>query len=106
MFLILNSKQAGGFKNLNQRSVINDGMFEFMAVKANKFYRLPNLLFKFFQNKPLQDSSLIIEQDNYFKIEITNDKFKDNFCDIDGEKGPAYPFEISVKKRALKIFTP
>ena len=105
MFMVLNSNHAGGFKHLTRNSIINDGLFEFIAIKAKKLYRLPNILIKIFQNKYLQDDSIITLQDNFFKIELNNNQNTKNHCDIDGEKGPIFPLEISVKQKALTVLT-
>lgn len=111
LFLIMNSKRAGGFDNLAQKAKMDDGVFDFIAVKAGKFYQLPNLLIKIFQNKHLDDNNIIYIQDEYFKIEHLPQKNKEKKTkeipsDIDGEKGPFLPLEIKVLPQALRIFTP
>jgi diacylglycerol kinase family enzyme len=48
---------------------------------------------------------LIYLQDNYFKIEKKNINDNIDHCDIDGEKGPGFPLEITLLPSALKVFT-
>ena len=105
MFLILNSKRAGGFTNLAQKAKINDGLFDFIGVKASQLYRIPNLLYDFFQGNHLSSSHFIYLQDNYFRIETTAQKDYSNFSDLDGEKGPKLPLEIINHPQALTLFT-
>ncbi|MFW5998364.1 MAG: YegS/Rv2252/BmrU family lipid kinase [Halanaerobiaceae bacterium] len=108
LYLIMNSKRAGGFDNLAQNASLNDGLFDLIAVKARKIYKLPNLILKLFQNKHLKDDKIITLQDKYFKIELIKNKsntFSEDIpVDVDGEKGPSLPVEINVIPRRLKVF--
>lgn len=102
MFMILNSKRAGGFKNLAQKAKINDGVFDFIGVKTGQFYKIPSLLLNFFQGGLSTNKNIIYLQDNYFKIKQLMDNSYST--DIDGEKGPKLPLEIKIHTGALDIF--
>lgn len=105
MFLVLNSKRAGGFTNLAQRAEIDDGVFDFIGVKASQIYKIPNLLYDFFQGNHLSSKHFIYIQDRYFNIEPLNQKNYSHFSDLDGEKGPQLPLEIKIHPRALTLIT-
>jgi len=57
-----------------------------------------------FNGKEIKNKNLIYLQDSYFKITMKNNT-KEIHCDIDGEKGPAFPLEIELIPSAQKIFT-
>jgi YegS/Rv2252/BmrU family lipid kinase len=105
MFIILNSKRAGGFTNLAQKATINDGLFDFVGVKASQFYKIPNLLYDFFQGDHLASEHFIYLQDNYFKIEHCADINNPHYSDLDGEKGPKLPLEINIHPKALTLLS-
>ena len=103
LFLVLNTSRAGGFTNLVKKAKINDGYFDLIAIKADKVYKIPDLLVKWFQQKILDYENAIYLKSDYFKIELLDSK-KTHHCDIDGEQGPLYPLEIYNKKQELTVF--
>src|SRR6056297_2791321 len=103
VFFILNSKRAGGFQNLAKFASINDGMFDFVGVKTNQLYRLPTLLMNLLDKENFTSKNFIYVQDNYFKIEIDDDKANTYDSNIDGEKGPKFPLEIKLHHNALQV---
>ncbi|MDZ7672447.1 MAG: YegS/Rv2252/BmrU family lipid kinase [Halanaerobiales bacterium] len=103
MFFVLNSKRAGGFQNLAKFASINDGMFDFIGVKTNQLYRLPTLLMNLLDKENFTSKNFIYVQDNYFKIEIDNDKADTYNSNIDGEKGPKFPLEIKLHHNAIQM---
>lgn len=103
MFFVLNSKRAGGFQNLAKFASINDGMFDFIGVKTNQLYRLPTLLMNLLDKENFSSKNFIYVQDNYFKIEIDDDKANTYDSNIDGEKGPKFPLEIKLHHNAIQV---
>lgn len=102
LFLILNSNQAGGFENLSKSARIDDELFDLIAVKEGKFHEISTFLIELFQNKHLENENFIYLQDKYFHIESLDDN--NNYSsDIDGEKGPQLPLEITVQPKALNL---
>jgi len=104
LFLILNTSRAGGFTNLVKKAKIDDGLFDLIAIKADKLYKIPDLLIKWFQQKILDFENVIYLKSDYFKIELLKTTRK-HYCDLDGEKGPQYPLEIYNKKQQLTVFS-
>ncbi len=105
MFIILNSKGAGGFKNIARNAVVNDELFDFIGIKSNSILKFPATLARFFQGEQSNDENITYFQDNYFLIEHLDQQEQQLFCDIDGEKGPSFPLEISLLPQALTVFT-
>ncbi|RAK09421.1 YegS/Rv2252/BmrU family lipid kinase [Halanaerobium saccharolyticum] len=103
-FFIFNSKDAGGFKNIARLASIDDGLFDLLAVKTGNILKLSSAAADLFNGKEIKNENLIYLQDSYFKITIKNDKMEQH-CDIDGEKGPAFPLEIELIPSAQKVFT-
>ena len=103
-FFIFNSKDAGGFKNIARLASIDDGLFDLLAVKTGNILKLSSAAADLFNGKEIKNENLIYLQDSYFKITIKNDKTAQH-CDIDGEKGPAFPLEIELIPSAQKVFT-
>ncbi|MFW5736133.1 MAG: YegS/Rv2252/BmrU family lipid kinase [Halanaerobium sp.] len=103
-FFIFNSKDAGGFKNIAKLASIDDGLFDLLAVKTGNILKLSSAAADLFNGKEIRNENLIYLQDSYFKITMKNTN-KEIFCDIDGEKGPAFPLEIELIPSAQKIFT-
>ncbi len=104
LFLVLNSSRGGGFNNLSDKAKIDDGLFELILLKAKPIYKMINLVVELFQNKHFKNDNLIYKQDHYFKIELIETQTERKLTDIDGEKGPAFPLEIKVLEKALKVF--
>jgi YegS/Rv2252/BmrU family lipid kinase len=103
-FFVFNSKDAGGFKNIAKLASIDDGLFDLLAVKTGNILKLSSAAADLFNGKDITNDNLIYLQDNYLKITMLN-KIKEQHCDIDGEKGPAFPLEIKLIPSAQKVFT-
>lgn len=103
-FFIFNSKDAGGFKNIAKLASIDDGLFDLLAVKTGNILKLSSAAADLFNGKEIKNKNLIYLQDNYFKITLKNNS-QEQHCDIDGEKGPAFPLEIELIPSAQKVFT-
>lgn len=102
LFLIINSGRAGGFNELSPLTEISDGKFEFIAIKYGKLYEMFNALIEVFINKNLSGDNIIHLQSDYFYIENTGDNLEQH-TDIDGERGPDYPVEISSVHNSLRL---
>ncbi|MFW6035393.1 MAG: diacylglycerol/lipid kinase family protein [Halothermotrichaceae bacterium] len=103
LFLILNSKGAGGFRNLAPDAEIDDGLFDFIGVKSRNIFNLSTSVIDFLRNKKPSNDSIIYRQSNYYKIERF-DNNQNKYCDTDGEEGPPYPLEVKVLPQALTVF--
>ncbi|SFL92296.1 diacylglycerol/lipid kinase family protein [Halanaerobium salsuginis] len=104
-FFIFNSKDAGGFKNIARLAAVDDGLFDLLAVKTGNILKLSSAAAEFFQGNKIDNDKLIYLQDKKFKITKLADDNNLNHCDVDGEKGPAYPLNIKLLPAAQKVFT-
>ncbi|GAB6098541.1 YegS/Rv2252/BmrU family lipid kinase [Halanaerocella petrolearia] len=103
LFLVLNGRSAGGFDQLAKYASINDGNFDLVAVKAKPLSKLAVLFMKMLQGEHLNDENIIYLKDDYFKIEVLDETYQDYVADIDGEKGPSFPLEISLFSKSLNV---
>ncbi|ADO77421.1 YegS/Rv2252/BmrU family lipid kinase [Halanaerobium praevalens] len=102
-FFIFNSKDAGGFKNIAKLASIDDGLFDLLAVKTGNILKLSSAAADLFNGKEIKNKNLVYLQDDYFKITMKTNK--EQHCDLDGDKGPAFPLEIKLIPTAQKVFT-
>lgn len=102
-FFVFNSKDAGGFKNIAKLASIDDGLFDLLAVKTGNIFKLSSAAADLFNGKDIKNENLIYLQDKCFKISKVNQK-KEDYCDIDGEKGPSFPLDIELIPSAQKVF--
>lgn len=104
-FLALNSSGAGSFDKLAINASINDGLFDFLAVKSSGITELAALVLKFFKGEHIIDNRVIHFQDNFVKLEaIETDKHVSFETNIDGESAPSMPLEIINIPSAIEIF--
>ncbi|WP_352399809.1 YegS/Rv2252/BmrU family lipid kinase [Anaerotignum sp.] len=105
LYMIMNSAGTGGFTKLSPQASIQDGMFEFLAIRAKPLIELPPVFLKMLTGDHINDTKNILYlRDNYFKIECLQDDFKIMESTVDGEMGPKMPFELKVIPKAIKVF--
>lgn len=103
VFVILNSSGAGSFENLSPTAQIDDGVFDFIAVKACPVYELAVVFLKVLKAEHTNDNRIVFFRDNYMKIECLSDNRDFSETNIDGESGPFMPIEINVIPKCLSI---
>ncbi|MFW6389760.1 MAG: YegS/Rv2252/BmrU family lipid kinase [Halanaerobiales bacterium] len=103
--IIINSKQAGGFKKLCPPAELNDGLLDFIGIKYRGLHKLPALFMQILQGEHLTNPDIIYFQDKYFEIEYLDSVKKNYYSDIDGERGPQLPLTINVEHHAIKMYT-
>lgn len=105
LYMIMNSAGTGGFSKLSPQASIQDGMFEFLAIRARPFIELPPVFLKMLTGEHINDSKNILYiRDSYFKVECLKDDFKIMESTVDGEMGPKMPFELKVLPKAIGVF--
>lgn len=100
LILIFNGQTAGNFK-FAYKAIADDGMLDVIIIEGGMVKDLVNILIKMFKGEHLEDVNGII----YFKTDNIKIDCKENIVtDIDGERGPDFPIEISCIKGGLEIF--
>ncbi|MDR2904156.1 MAG: YegS/Rv2252/BmrU family lipid kinase [Clostridiales bacterium] len=103
-FIVLNSAGTGGFENLSPSAAVNDGLFDFIALKSMPLIDGAKILLKLPSGDHLNDPNIIYFQDRYIKVEPLFDDETYMETDIDGEAGPHLPIEIAVLKSKINVF--
>jgi YegS/Rv2252/BmrU family lipid kinase len=108
LLLVLNSAGAGSFGNLVPGALVNDGLFDFIALKEMPVKDIAKLFFKIIKSDHLNDENVIYFKDKYIKIESINLDYEKalNETDIDGEMGPDMPIEIRNIPSAISVYCP
>lgn len=100
LVFILNSKGAGGFKNLAPNAEVNDGKFDVLIIKNCNLINKLTLFLKIVRGEHHTDDCV-----HYFqadKIYISCDDYVET--DVDGEVGPGLPMIISFNKKIKLLY--
>ena len=106
LFLILNGSGAGGFDKVGGPASIIDGKLDFLGIKPMPLSRLLVVFSKILRGEHIKDRHVVYFQFSSLKIERLQGAIDHNDTDIDGEKGPDYPLDISILPQRLKIIIP
>jgi YegS/Rv2252/BmrU family lipid kinase len=101
LFVILNGSMAGGF-TLAPDSIAKDANLNFIGVKICNIIDLFNLFIKMLRGEHLGSNNIIYLKGNEFIVECD----ENIETDVDGELGPAFPLNIRLSSKKLKIFAP
>jgi len=106
LFLVLNGSGAGGFTKLGGGASIDDGKLDFVGLKAMNATQIPLILTKILLGEHISDKRVVYFQTEALRIERLEEHIVNLDTDVDGEKGPQYPLDISVMPGRLKVFIP
>ena len=102
LILVMNSTAAGGFGKLAPDAAVDDGMLDVVAIRSGNLPELLGVFIKIMTGDVQDDPRIHRFQAESLKL------YCDPVCptDVDGEKGPELPLEISVLKQEIEIFVP
>lgn len=101
LFLVLNGSSAGGFNKLGANASMQDGMFDFIGIRAFKVNELPVLFTKIMTGDHLYDKNILYFQSDNIQIEsLATEEIP---SDVDGEVGPSYPLHIKMHHNRMKF---
>lgn len=102
LFIITNTSQVGGFKDITPHANVQDGQLDLLIIKNCSTTDLISL-FKDYKLNSHEKSPFI----TYVQAkELTIECDKDIIYDVDGEKGKTFPIHVSVKKQSLCVIIP
>lgn len=102
LFMITNTSQVGGFKDITPQADIQDGQMDLLIIKTCSPTDMISLLKDYTLNTHLQSPFTHYVQAKDMTIECD----KDIIYDIDGEEGTTFPIHVTVKKQAVNIIVP
>ncbi len=106
LFLVLNGSGAGGFAKVGGPASIVDGKLDFVGIKPMQLNHLLLVFSKILLGEHINDKRVIYFQTSSLIIERLDAGNKLPDTDVDGEKGPDYPLNISIIPQALQIILP
>lgn len=106
LFLLLNGSSAGGFSRLGHDANIQDGVMDFVGIKACQIQDIPSLFGKILLGDHLTDKNIVFFKSSKMRIECIEGVEGFEETDIDGEVGPVFPLDIEVLHNRLKVIMP
>lgn len=106
MYLVLNSKSAGGFKQIGKQAKLNDGLFDVCVIKKCGILKLIFTALNILRGKHIGKKSILYQSGKNIKIQLVGEKENPKFlnCDMDGNVGQKLPIEINVHEKKIQVF--
>ncbi|NLK20591.1 MAG: YegS/Rv2252/BmrU family lipid kinase [Epulopiscium sp.] len=104
LFLVLNGNSAGGFDRLAKNASVEDGIFDFIGIKAGSLHEIAILFLKILKGEHLDDANVLFLRESKFRISCLEKDEQFFESDVDGEGGPALPLDIEVCHKKLQVF--
>ena len=97
--LIMNGKSAGGFSKIAHNASVADGILDVIILKKCSFTEYPKVWLDILSGNDHNNKNIIYTKAKQVQIECKQNVI----VDIDGERGPDFPLDISICKHRLKI---
>lgn len=102
LFILLNGGTAAGFKDILPPGSMSDGRMDFLAIKPAPPHSLGRILHNFYRGRLLDDEDVFYCQGQKININLK----PETPTDLDGEIGPALPWNIEVLPQAIQMRVP
>jgi diacylglycerol kinase (ATP) len=99
LFLIVNGRTVGSFKDLAPHASPTDGLLDLLVLKRCSLPDFFHLAFKVLAGKHLDDPNLLYLQGSAFTL--TGDR--DIPTDLDGEKGGPLPWRVKICRQQITV---
>ena len=99
LFIILNGKNAGGFKNIIEEADISDGFMDIVLIKDCYHIDLAALFFKVLTNDFINDKNVITLKTRTCQIHAD----EEIPLTVDGEKAGGLPISVKFLNKALRV---
>ncbi|MEQ8201850.1 MAG: YegS/Rv2252/BmrU family lipid kinase [Syntrophomonadaceae bacterium] len=106
LFLILNGSGAGGFDKVGGPASIIDGKLDFLGIRPLPLNQMLVVFAKILRGEHIRDRHVVHFQFSSMRIERLGGDLHNPDTDMDGEKGPDYPLNISILPQRLRIIIP
>jgi diacylglycerol kinase (ATP) len=102
LFMVTNTSQVGGLKNITPYASVQDGELDLLLIKKCSPPEMMSILNAYLLNH-LENNSYI----RYIQAKQITIECQENIIyDIDGEEGTNFPIHISVVHKALNVIIP
>lgn len=102
LFMITNTSQVGGFKDITPHANIQDGQLDLLIIKKCSATDLISLFKDYTLNSHEKSPFITYIQAKELIIECD----KNIIYDVDGEKGTTFPIHVTVEKQSLCVIIP
>ncbi|MDD2422550.1 MAG: YegS/Rv2252/BmrU family lipid kinase [Heliobacteriaceae bacterium] len=102
LFLVLNSKGAGGFPLIAPQAQINDGLLDLVVFRLCKAHEFVSLFLRVLRGEHVHSPLVTYRQAPGFVVNGPPELE----TDLDGEMGPPFPWTVGVYPAALRVFIP
>lgn len=104
LFLVMNSRSAGGFDQMAPMAEINDGKFDVCIIERTDLFQSADVFFKLLSGDHINSGNVIYFQTDHLKITCQSEE--EVSFDIDGEYGGTFPMDITIEKKKIKVIKP
>jgi len=104
LYLIVNGKSAGGFRNLVTQASMEDGQFDFLGIRKCPLNELSVLFAKILMGN-YKDKNVMLLQGEHIEVECKGENCNQK-TDVDGEEGPAMPLDVRVHAKKMNMWMP
>lgn len=105
LYLVINGKSVGGFRNLANEASMQDGLLDFIGIKECALSELSIIFAQILLGNYKNNKNILHFQSSRIKIECIG-PYCHNVTDVDGEKGPSMPLDISIVKSGVALLVP
>lgn len=105
LFLVVNGKSVGGFRSLASDASMQDGLLDFIGIKECQLNELSVLFAQILLGNYKNSKNVLHFKSDSIWIECLGE-YCQNVTDVDGERGPSMPLEITMEKRGISIVVP
>lgn len=102
LFIITNTSQVGGFKDITPHANVQDGQLDLLIIKNCSTTDLISLFKDYKLNSHEKSPFITYVQAKELIIECD----KNIIYDVDGEKGTTFPIHVTVEKQSLCVIIP
>ncbi|MDD4775646.1 MAG: YegS/Rv2252/BmrU family lipid kinase [Syntrophomonas sp.] len=106
LFLVLNGSGAGGFSKVGGPASVIDGKIDFLGIRPMSLNQLLMVFTKILRGEHINDPHVLHFQATTMEIDRLAGDSNNADTDVDGEKGPDYPLQISLLPQRLRIIIP
>lgn len=103
-FLCLNGVSTGGLKKIACEAKADDGLLDFVAIKAmDPIHLVPSFL-RILMGRHLRNKNIVFFKTTNVFVEAVNKDWVFGHSDLDGQHGPDLPISISVVPGAIRAY--
>ncbi|QSX08986.1 YegS/Rv2252/BmrU family lipid kinase [Alkalibacter rhizosphaerae] len=105
LYLVINGQSVGGFRNLALEASMQDGLLDFIGIRECPMSELSIIFAQILMGNYKNNKNILYFKSDRIKIECVG-TYCHNVTDVDGERGPSMPLNISMIKGGVQMFVP